>query len=86
LPHDEREAEYARALAESDWQVKAIKLADLYDNLGDSRGLSTAQQRMTVQKSHCYLEAIWQGLPANAENAFRLVKERLAEIESGLTT
>ena len=28
LPHDSREAEYASILADSDWQVKAIKLAD----------------------------------------------------------
>src|SRR5215217_3884724 len=37
LPHDEREDAYRKGLAEADWQVKALKLADIYDNLGDCR-------------------------------------------------
>jgi (p)ppGpp synthase/HD superfamily hydrolase len=86
LPHDTREAEYVGILADSDWQVKAIKLADLYDNLGDSRSSTADQQRKTVQKSRFYLQAIQKHLPREVENAFRLVEQRLAEIESGLTT
>jgi (p)ppGpp synthase/HD superfamily hydrolase len=86
MPHDQREAEYARILAESDWQVKVIKLADLYDNLCDSRSFSPEQQRKTIQKSHFYLDAVKDGLPTAAMNAFRLVEQRLEEIESGLTT
>jgi guanosine-3',5'-bis(diphosphate) 3'-pyrophosphohydrolase len=86
MPHDVREADYARALAEADWQVKVLKLADLYDNLGDSRGFSREQQRRTVQKSHFYLDAVRNGLPPEAVKAFQLVAQRLSEIESGLTT
>jgi (p)ppGpp synthase/HD superfamily hydrolase len=86
LPHDEREAEYAGILAAADWQVKVIKLADLYDNLGDSQSISPDRGRRTVQKSHFYLDAIRPDLPAEARTAFRLVEERLAEIESRLTT
>lgn len=35
LPEDEREETYDAALAKAPWQVKLIKLADVYDNLCD---------------------------------------------------
>ena len=35
LPNDEREEAYCKVLATSDWQVKVIKMADQYDNMGD---------------------------------------------------
>ena len=35
LPEEEREATYDAALAKAPWQVKLIKLADVYDNLCD---------------------------------------------------
>lgn len=85
LPHDAREDAYARTLAEAPWQVKALKLADLYDNLSDSPSTSPAQQRSTVRKAHFYLKAIRQNLPEVAATALRLVEQRLSEIESGLT-
>jgi guanosine-3',5'-bis(diphosphate) 3'-pyrophosphohydrolase len=86
LPYDSREDEYTKTLTHADWQVKVIKLADLYDNLGDCRSFSKASQRRTTQKAHFYLAAIRQGLPATASHALQLVEQRLAEIESGLTT
>lgn len=81
LPYDQREADYAKTLAAADWQAKVIKLADLYDNLGDSRNLSAHQRRRSVEKSHFYLDAVKQGLPASADHAVKLVEARLAEIE-----
>lgn len=36
LPDAQREPAYDRQLAESDWRVKLIKLADVYDNICDS--------------------------------------------------
>jgi (p)ppGpp synthase/HD superfamily hydrolase len=83
LTHDPREAEYVKTLAAADWQVKVIKLADLYDNLGDSKGLSSNQQRATVQKAHLYLKAIRQDLPPEASKALKLVEHRLSEFISG---
>jgi (p)ppGpp synthase/HD superfamily hydrolase len=85
LPHDPREAEYSSVLAGSDWQVKVLKLADLYDNLGDSKSTSLAQKRKTVEKAHFYLAAVRHGLPPEADKAMKLVEQRLAEVESGLT-
>lgn len=36
LPDAEREPAYDRQLADGDWRVKLVKLADVYDNLCDS--------------------------------------------------
>jgi guanosine-3',5'-bis(diphosphate) 3'-pyrophosphohydrolase len=86
LPHDEREVTYAKVLAAADWQVKVLKLADMYDNLGDSKHLSPRGRRSTVEKSRQYLAAVEQGLPAEAQHVVPLVERRLSELESGLTS
>ena len=85
LPEAEREAEYAARLAAADWQVKACKLADIYDNLGDSKNLLDGGHG-TVKKSHFYLNALRPGLPEQCLRAFKLVDARLAELEAGLTS
>lgn len=85
LPHDEREENYAKALAAADWQVKVIKLADMYDNMADSKSITATQRRKTVEKSHFYLRAVRKGLPAKARPALKHVEQRLAELEAGLT-
>jgi guanosine-3',5'-bis(diphosphate) 3'-pyrophosphohydrolase len=86
LPHDNREEAYARTLARADWQVRVLKLADLYDNLSDSLNVSVDQRRKTIQKTHFYLAALRDNLPPEAATALRLVEARLAELESSLTT
>jgi guanosine-3',5'-bis(diphosphate) 3'-pyrophosphohydrolase len=86
LPHDEREEAYAKTIAEADWRVKVLKLADIYDHLADSHHLSPAGRRKTASKSHFYLEAIRRALPEQAQSALRLVEQRLAELEAGLTS
>jgi guanosine-3',5'-bis(diphosphate) 3'-pyrophosphohydrolase len=85
LPHDEREADYARRLAAADWQVKVIKLADIYDNLMDSTTVSSAQQRKSADKARFYLQAVSQGLPPAAQRALELVEQKLKRLESSLT-
>jgi guanosine-3',5'-bis(diphosphate) 3'-pyrophosphohydrolase len=86
LPHDEREAAYVAVLAAADWPVKALKLADLYDNLADSKHLSPNGRLRTAAKARSYLDAIRTGLPEHVLPAFRLVEERLAQLETGLTS
>lgn len=86
LPHDAREAAYTNVLAHAEWQVKALKLADLYDNLGDSKHLSPGGRRTTAAKARSYLDAIRTGMPDALGAALRLVEERLSEIESRLTS
>lgn len=86
LPHDEREDAYAQTLRQAGWQVKVLKLADIYDNLGDCRHLAPAGRIKTAKKTRFYLDAIRTGLPEQAQTALRLVEARLAELESCLTT
>jgi guanosine-3',5'-bis(diphosphate) 3'-pyrophosphohydrolase len=85
MPHREREEAYCRQLAASEWQVKAIKLADMYDNLGDCRHFSAVGRRRTAAKSRGYLEFLAPGLPEPVVPALRFVEQRLAELESSLT-
>ena len=86
LPHDEREDAYVKVLAAAEWPVKALKLADLYDNLSDCRSFSPNGRRKTATKSRFYLSAIRQGLTENVRPALELVEQRLADLEAGLTS
>jgi guanosine-3',5'-bis(diphosphate) 3'-pyrophosphohydrolase len=85
MPFDQREAAYCAALAAADWQAKVVKLADLYDNLGDCKHFSPAGRRKNAAKSRRYLDAVRTGLPSEAGKAVRLVEERLAKLEASLT-
>lgn len=80
LPHDEREEVYRTTLANAEWQVKVCKLADVYDNLNDSRHLSPNARRRTAEKSRLYLDAIRLNLPDHALEAYRTVEARLASL------
>jgi len=86
LPYDEREAAYLRVLAGAEWQVKVCKLADLYDNLADSRHLTPEGRKKTVARSRVYLEAIRTGMTDPVGPALRVVEARLAQLESGITS
>jgi (p)ppGpp synthase/HD superfamily hydrolase len=83
LPHDEREAAYLRVLETAEWQVKVCKLADLYDNLADSKHLSVEDRNRTIRKSRLYLNAVRVGLPPIATLAAETVERRLAELQAG---
>ena len=81
LVNDDREAAYIQVLADAEWQVKACKLADIYDNLGDSKHLSPAGRKKTVAKSRFYLEAIRANLPEPVSEAYRLTEQKLNDLE-----
>jgi len=85
LPHDEREVAYVRVLEEAEWQVKLCKLADLHDNLADSKHLAPEGRAKTVDKSRMYLTAVRKGMPDSIQAAFALVEQRLLQLESGIT-
>jgi guanosine-3',5'-bis(diphosphate) 3'-pyrophosphohydrolase len=85
LSEEPREAEYKRRLAAAPWQVKACKLADIYDNLGDCQTFTPVKRQRTAKRSRDYLDAMRPGLPEEVREAFRLTEERLTELEKGLT-
>jgi guanosine-3',5'-bis(diphosphate) 3'-pyrophosphohydrolase len=82
LKDAEREAAYARGLAEADWPVKVCKLADIFDNLLDSRAISPAGRRKGFARSRFYLDALSLGLPEPARRPFEIVTRLLNELEA----
>jgi guanosine-3',5'-bis(diphosphate) 3'-pyrophosphohydrolase len=83
LPDDEREEAYMATLAAADPAVKVAKLADIYDNLTDSRKLSGAQRLRSIDRSRKYLAALDRDLPPIARKPIELVRKLLAETEAG---
>ncbi len=80
LPEADREAAYKTVLASAPWQVVVCKLADIYDNLGDSANLPPARRPRTYARSAEYLDAMRPTLPAEARPAFEVVERRLAAL------
>jgi (p)ppGpp synthase/HD superfamily hydrolase len=76
-----REEEYKRRLATADWQVKACKLADVFDNLVDSANIA-AKGHKVLKRAHAYLEALdAPDLPAPVRRAWEIVARLLADME-----
>lgn len=80
LPDNEREAAYMAVLAAADAAVKVVKLADIFDNLTDSRNLSAAQRRRTVGRSRDYLIALGHDLPDMGRRPMELVSRLLDRV------
>jgi guanosine-3',5'-bis(diphosphate) 3'-pyrophosphohydrolase len=77
LPDQRRETEYRARLAAADWQVKACKLADVFDNLMDCVH-SAAFRKRTVARSRYYLEVLNDPRVAKAHE---IVTRLLHEVE-----
>ena len=79
LADDDREAAYMRTLAAADPAVKLAKLADIFDNLTDSRHLSPPARARTAERSRRYLAALEADLPDVACRPMEQVRQLLAE-------
>jgi guanosine-3',5'-bis(diphosphate) 3'-pyrophosphohydrolase len=80
--HDAREAAYAEALRAAPWQVKACKLADLFDNLHDSAHLDPEQRGKTVRKARVVLRGLdVPDLPEKVRRAWQVVDGLVTELE-----
>jgi (p)ppGpp synthase/HD superfamily hydrolase len=82
LPEDEREAAYVAQLVQAPWQVKACKLADVFDNLMDSTHTKPELRAKTIRNSHRYLNALGNQLPESVRRPWELVTKLLQELES----
>jgi guanosine-3',5'-bis(diphosphate) 3'-pyrophosphohydrolase len=78
----EREAEYHRVLAAAPWQVVVCKLADLYDNLSDSRNLAPDRRERAIRRQEEYLTALKPTLPSEARSAYAAVARRLEQVRA----
>jgi guanosine-3',5'-bis(diphosphate) 3'-pyrophosphohydrolase len=77
-----REAEYLQQLQGAEWQVKACKLADVYDNLLDQTNLPADRRGRSLQRAKHYLEGLSQNaapeLKIPLELTWELYRERSA--------
>ena len=80
LREDEREKEYVARLVAAPWQVKVCKLADLYDNLTDSRHLKPEQKAKSALRWRQYLDALGKDVPAEARGAYDTVRKLYEDV------
>lgn len=78
LPDEEREAAYCSGLTSAPWQVKACKLADVYDNLLDSLHLPPEKREKTLGRAIRYLQALDSSEP-ELQKPLEIVRELLRE-------
>ncbi len=83
LEEEVREAEYHRVLAGAEWPVTVCKLADIYDNLSDSKTLSTKGRERGMIRAWQYLHAMHATLPPQATAAYAIVEQKLNAMQSG---
>jgi guanosine-3',5'-bis(diphosphate) 3'-pyrophosphohydrolase len=83
LPEEPRERAYAEALARAPWQVKACKLADVYDNMMDSVASEPQQRAHVLKRAHYYLDALQADLPDSVRRPWEMVAELLKQVEAG---
>lgn len=86
LPDEQKEEDYLRVLTAADWQVKVIKLADIYDNMGDCQHFSQSGRKRMAARSRQVLEAVRPGIPADAQHTVKIVEKRLAQLEASCTS
>jgi guanosine-3',5'-bis(diphosphate) 3'-pyrophosphohydrolase len=80
LVDDQRERAYIEGLRSAPWQVHVCKLADIYDNLLDSAGLSPERRRRTASRSQMYLEALAGGKAPEMAKPVALVRQLLERV------
>jgi guanosine-3',5'-bis(diphosphate) 3'-pyrophosphohydrolase len=83
LPEDAREEDYVARLVAAPWQVKVCKLADVFDNLMDSRSLKPEQAAKSRKRWRQYIDALGAHLPDEARPAYEIVERLYAELQAG---
>jgi (p)ppGpp synthase/HD superfamily hydrolase len=81
LRDSEREADYVQRLAAAAWQVRACKLADVFDNLLDLAHLPAERRPHTLKRAEYYLDALRRNPSAELQKALALVTQLLSEVQ-----
>ncbi len=85
IEEEPREAAYRAVLAESPWPVKLCKLADIFDNLLDSRHLSSAGFERLLHRTNAYLSVLLDPrLTPEEEPSRRAIHERALSLVTRL--
>ncbi len=77
LPEAVREPDYLACLTAAPWQVAACKLADIYDNMTDSKNLTAEGRAKQVRRSREYLDAMRGKVPAEVAAAFAVTEAKV---------
>jgi len=77
LPDDDREREYLERLRDAPWEVQVCKLADVYDNLMDQRGLPPERRAHSLRRVGQYMEVLKTLVAPQVQRPIRLVMELL---------
>jgi guanosine-3',5'-bis(diphosphate) 3'-pyrophosphohydrolase len=77
LPDDARELAYSQQLKNAPWQVKACKLADVFDNLADSVHVSAEMKARVRRRAETYLAVLGENLTDEVKVPFEHVKRLL---------
>lgn len=85
LQEAERERAYVEQLAGAEWEVKVMKLADMFDNLMDMRQLSRERQRHAVERLRQYLECLRRDPPEQALRPLEIVGRLFDDAQVGLS-
>jgi guanosine-3',5'-bis(diphosphate) 3'-pyrophosphohydrolase len=82
LPEAERETAYIAKLAAAEPAVKIAKLADIFDNLTDSRHLSPKARQRTVDRTTKYVAALELNMTDLGRQPLALVRQLLHDVAS----
>jgi guanosine-3',5'-bis(diphosphate) 3'-pyrophosphohydrolase len=80
LPEAEREKAYCHQVASAPWQVKLLKLADIFDNLMDSVNTQPPMRERSFKRAEAYLAAFSGSLPDPVQAAVARVKGLLESL------
>ena len=80
----DREKAYQEHLVSSPWQVAACKLADIYDNMTDSKHLTAEGRAKQVRRSREYLDAMRGKVPAEVAAAFAVTEAKVNAVAASL--
>jgi guanosine-3',5'-bis(diphosphate) 3'-pyrophosphohydrolase len=75
LPEEEREKAYIAGLVQAPWQVKAAKLADIFDNLMDLPSTPPQKHSKTLKKLRRYLDALASEPAEAVRRAWQIVSD-----------
>jgi guanosine-3',5'-bis(diphosphate) 3'-pyrophosphohydrolase len=80
LRDEDRERDYMRRLCAAPWEVQVCKLAEMYDNLMDSRNLDETRRQHSLARAEQYLEALKSSESAQTTGPLRVVEALLAAL------
>jgi guanosine-3',5'-bis(diphosphate) 3'-pyrophosphohydrolase len=79
LPEATREEDYIERLRKAPWQVRACKLADMFDNLMDLPALPAAKRAKSLARCEQYLAALRPSPEPELRQPLAKVEQLLAE-------